>query len=59
MSLCRQKQERMYEQSWSRSLAAGKEQQGNLQVNLRFLEEVDLLKPDMEVLEIGCGFDPS
>ncbi len=55
MSFCRDKQQRMYEQSWSRSLAAGKEQQGNLQVNLKFLEQVDLLKPDMEILEIGCG----
>ena len=49
------KQERMYENSWARSLEEGKEQHGNLEVNLRFLEQVDLIEPQMKVLEVGCG----
>ncbi|MCP4711069.1 MAG: class I SAM-dependent methyltransferase [Planctomycetes bacterium] len=48
-------QERMYEASWEHSIAVGKEQHGNLEVNLAFLEAVDLLQPGMDVLEVGCG----
>ena len=48
-------QEQMYERSWEHSIAAGKEQHGNLEVNLAFLEGVDLVKAGMDVLEIGCG----
>ena len=49
------KQQELYNEGWSRELAAGKEQRGNLQTNLEFLEKVDLLKPGDKILEIGCG----
>jgi ubiquinone/menaquinone biosynthesis C-methylase UbiE len=49
------KQQELYNEGWSRELAAGKEQRGNLQTNLEFLEKVDLIKPDDKILEIGCG----
>jgi len=48
-------QEQMYERSWEHSIAAGKEQHGNLEVNLAFLVVVDLVKARMDVLEVGCG----
>jgi len=50
-----EEQARMYERSWSASLASGKEQQGNLEVNLKFLEQVDVIRPEMDLLEVGCG----
>jgi len=44
-----------YDESWSKGLATGREEYGNLHTNLEFLEEVNLLKPSDRVLEIGCG----
>ncbi|MCE5185462.1 MAG: class I SAM-dependent methyltransferase [Planctomycetaceae bacterium] len=41
--------------SWKAALTRGKEQHGNLEVNLRFLEETGLLKSGDEILEVGCG----
>ena len=55
MGCGRDSQERMYEASWEHSIASGKEQHGNLEVNLAFLAAVDLVKPGMDVLEVGCG----
>ena len=40
---------------WHKALAIGKEQLGNLQTNLRFLKEANVLKSDYRILEIGCG----
>jgi len=50
-----QKQQEYYDKGWSRGLAIGKEQRGNLQTNLEFLDEISLLKPEDKILEIGCG----
>jgi ubiquinone/menaquinone biosynthesis C-methylase UbiE len=50
----RQQQEH-YDIGWRKGLQAGKEQLGNLQTNLEFLAETNLLKPNDKLLEIGCG----
>jgi SAM-dependent methyltransferase len=50
----RQQQE-LYDKGWRKELQTGKEERGNLQTNLEFLAQVDLLKPNDKVLEIGCG----
>jgi len=49
------KQQELYDKGWSSELAAGKEQRGNLQTNLEFLAQTNLLKPNHRILEIGCG----
>jgi len=49
------KQQELYDDGWSKELAAGKEQRGNLQTNLEFLTETNLLKSNDRILEIGCG----
>ncbi|MCH7557347.1 MAG: class I SAM-dependent methyltransferase [Planctomycetes bacterium] len=49
------KQQELYDKGWRKELAAGKEQRGNLQTNLEFLAETNLLKPNDRILEIGCG----
>ena len=49
------KQQQLYDEGWSKELAAGKEQRGNLQANLEFLSQTGLLKPNDKILEIGCG----
>jgi 2-polyprenyl-3-methyl-5-hydroxy-6-metoxy-1,4-benzoquinol methylase len=49
------KQQQRYDRTWQRGLEAGKEQRGNLQTNLEFLEEIGLLEPGVRILEIGCG----
>lgn len=41
--------------TWQAALKTGKEQLGNLEVNLRFLEESHCLKADHRTLELGCG----
>jgi len=41
--------------AWQAALKTGKEQMGNLEVNLRFLEETDCFKADHRTLEVGCG----
>jgi 2-polyprenyl-3-methyl-5-hydroxy-6-metoxy-1,4-benzoquinol methylase len=40
---------------WAQNVAAGRVQRGNLEVNLRFLDEVGLPRPGQQVLEVGCG----
>jgi len=50
-----QQQQKLYNEGWRRGLDNGKEQRGNLQSNLEFLEKVDLLKATDKILEIGCG----
>jgi len=49
------KQQELYDRGWRKELQAGKEERGNLQTNLEFLAQTDLLKPDHRILEIGCG----
>jgi ubiquinone/menaquinone biosynthesis C-methylase UbiE len=49
------KQQELYDQTWRKGLEAGIENRGNLQTNLEFLEEINLLKPNDKILEIGCG----
>ena len=49
------KQQELYDQTWRKGLEAGKEERGNLQTNLEFLAETDLIKPNDKILEIGCG----
>jgi len=48
-------QQELYDQAWCGGLAKGKEQHGNLETNLDFLAETNLLKPNDRILEIGCG----
>ncbi len=48
-------QQSFYDAGWQGELARGKEQRGNLQTNLDFLTETNLLKPGDRILEIGCG----
>ncbi len=49
------KQQELYDQTWQKGLQIGKEERGNLQTNLEFLAETNLLKPGNRILEIGCG----
>lgn len=49
------KQQQLYDETWHKGLDAGKEERGNLQTNLEFLAETNLLKPNKRILEIGCG----
>ena len=48
-------QRQFYDEIWSRGLEAGKEDRGNLQANLEFMAQTNLLKPNDKILEIGCG----
>lgn len=48
-------QQELYDKGWSRELASGKEQRGNLQTNLEFLDKINLLRRENKILEIGCG----
>ena len=48
-------QQELYDRGWRKELQAGKEERGNLQTNLEFLAQTDLLKPEDRILEIGCG----
>ena len=50
-----QEQQELYDESWRREIEIGKEQRGNLQTNLEFLDQVDLFKTADRILEIGCG----
>ena len=50
-----QDQQLLYNKSWEKTLAAGKEQRGNLQTNLEFLRETALLQAGDRILEVGCG----
>ena len=48
-------QQEFYDDTWRKSLDEGTENRGNLQANLQFLQETDLLKKNDKILEIGCG----
>lgn len=43
------------ERAWKAALSSGKEQFGNLEVNLRFLEQSGCIAPGKTILEVGCG----
>jgi len=49
------KQQEVYDKSWRSGLKSGREEYGNLQTNLEFLAQIDLLRPNHRILEIGCG----
>jgi len=49
------KQQELYDRGWRKELKVGKEERGNLQTNLEFLAQTDLLRPEDRILEIGCG----
>ena len=49
------KQQELYDKGWRKELQAGKEQRGNLQTNLEFLDQTNILKQNDTILEIGCG----
>lgn len=48
-------QQQLYDKGWSGELERGKEQRGNLQTNLEFLDREALIQPGDKILEIGCG----
>jgi len=48
-------QQELYDETWRKGLEAGKEDRGNLQTNLEFIAETNLLRPSDRILEIGCG----
>ena len=48
-------QQELYDRGWRLGLDAGKEQRGNLTINLDFLSQADVLHPEHRILEIGCG----
>jgi len=47
------KQQELYDRGWRKELQAGKEERGNLQTNLEFLAQTDLLKPKDRICGIG------
>ena len=49
------KQQELYDETWRKGLEEGTENRGNLQTNLEFLAEINLLKTSDRILEIGCG----
>jgi ubiquinone/menaquinone biosynthesis C-methylase UbiE len=48
-------QQELYDEGWRKELEIGKEERGNLQTNLEFLTQADVLRSGDRVLEIGCG----
>jgi ubiquinone/menaquinone biosynthesis C-methylase UbiE len=55
MSLSSRQQQELNDQSWNWAIGAGCEEFGNLEINLKFLEQTQLLQPQMKVVELGCG----
>jgi SAM-dependent methyltransferase len=49
------RQQELYDEGWRKELEIGKEERGNLQTNLEFLAQADVLRSGDKVLEIGCG----
>lgn len=49
------RQQELYDETWRKGLDAGIENRGNLQTNLEFIAETNLLKPGDKILEVGCG----
>jgi len=55
MKLSHRQQQELNDQSWDWALRSGREELGNIEVNLRFLEQTGLLRPGMKIVELGCG----
>jgi 2-polyprenyl-3-methyl-5-hydroxy-6-metoxy-1,4-benzoquinol methylase len=55
MKLSSGQQQEFNDQSWKWAIGSGREELGNLEINLKFLEESGLLREGMNVLELGCG----
>lgn len=58
------KQQELYDEIWRKGLVAGEEDRGNLQTNLEFIAETNLLKPSDRILGVSCRigsvvFEPS
>ena len=49
------KQQELYDEGWRKELEIGKEERGNLQTNLEFLDQARVLRSGDRILEIGCG----
>lgn len=47
--------ENLNRKSWDWAFSVGREQLGNLEVNLRFLEKANILKSQDKIHELGCG----
>lgn len=50
-----QQQQMIYNKTWEDGIRSGKEQRGNLEVNLDFLKQTGLMLKGRKVLEVGCG----
>jgi ubiquinone/menaquinone biosynthesis C-methylase UbiE len=55
MKLSRDQQQDFNDKSWDWALRTGREELGNLEINLRFLEQTGLLHDGMKAIELGCG----
>jgi 2-polyprenyl-3-methyl-5-hydroxy-6-metoxy-1,4-benzoquinol methylase len=55
MKLSSGQQQELNDQSWKWAIGSGREEMGNLEINLQFLDESDLLRAPMKVIELGCG----
>jgi ubiquinone/menaquinone biosynthesis C-methylase UbiE len=55
MKLSSGQQQELNDQSWNWAIGVGREELGNLEVNLKFLGESGLLRAPMKVIELGCG----
>ncbi len=55
MKLSRDQQQDLNDKSWDWALRTGREELGNLEVNLQFLKQTGLLHDGMKVIELGCG----
>lgn len=47
--------QQVYDETWEKGIKAGKEQRGNLEVNLEFLNQTGLIISGQRTLEVGCG----
>jgi ubiquinone/menaquinone biosynthesis C-methylase UbiE len=55
MKLSRDQQQDFNDKSWDWALRTGREELGNFEINLRFLEQTGLLHDGMKAIELGCG----
>jgi 2-polyprenyl-3-methyl-5-hydroxy-6-metoxy-1,4-benzoquinol methylase len=55
MKLSRDQQQDFNDKSWDWALRTGREDLGNLEINLRFLEQTGLPQSGMKAIELGCG----
>lgn len=55
MSLSSRQQQELNDQSWNWAIASGREELGNLEMNMEFLTQTGLLSAGMAAVELGCG----